>query len=82
MKKFKLHFWTQFKYILYLILSVECHKIHISHYVIFCEEEPTDIYKTSSKVTLCIEWVSSEALLNLVFLISTIELNLTDAHHV
>ena len=43
MKKFKLHIWAYFKYLLNLILSVKIHKIHVSYYVIFCEEEHTDI---------------------------------------
>ena len=52
MKKFKPHFWSY--YLLYVILSVESHKIRISYYVTFCEVEPTDIYQTNSKVALCI----------------------------
>ena len=42
-KKFKLYIWAYCKYLLNLILSVEIHKIHMSYYVIFYEEEPTGI---------------------------------------
>jgi len=42
-KKFKLYIWAYFKYLLNSILSVESHKIHISYYVIFFEEENSGI---------------------------------------